>query len=323
MRRRIVLTGAAAGALAVRTTHAQRRDRPLRLGYLTGGAFNEVQVVFFRQGLAGLGWVEGRDFTLAVRSADFDYQRFPALTDELLRDGIDLLVVTGPAARMIPVTQRIVPIVFAFSGDPVAAGFVAGFARPGGNATGMSFLALELAGKRLDILREIHPLARRVAIVVNPDHPGEKEERRVTRESAERLGLQTVFFEVRNRDEIVAAVAGARSEGCDSFTCFPDTVTLAFSKLIADQVLGERLPSVFGWRNYCDVGGLVSYGANMKDGFARLAYFIERIAGGTRASDIPVELPTVIELVVNMKTAKSLGLTVPPSIIARADEVIE
>src|SRR5262249_2464700 len=129
---------------------------------------------------------------------NFDYQRLPALTDELLREGIDLLVTVGPATRMVQITQRVVPIVFAFSGDPVAAGFVSGFARPGGNATGMSFLALELAGKRLDILREIQPTARRVAVLVNPLHPGEQEERRFTNESAMRLGLQAVFFEMRN-----------------------------------------------------------------------------------------------------------------------------
>lgn len=295
----------------------------IRLGYLTGGRFNDVQLGFFRQGLAHIGWIEGRDFTLSARYANFDYQRLPALTDELLREGIDLLVTVGPATRMIQITQRVVPIVFAFSGDPVAAGFVSGLARPGGNATGMSFLALELAGKRLDILREIQPAVRRVAVLANPLHPGEQDERRVTKESATRLGLQTVFFEMHNDRELAAALAGIAAAGCDSFTCFPDQVTLANSEAIADWARRERLPSVFGWRNYCDAGGLASYGPSMKDGFARLAYFVERIASGANAADIPVELPTVIETVVNMKTAKALGLAVPPSILNRADDVIE
>jgi putative ABC transport system substrate-binding protein len=305
------------------TSYAQPRNRLIRLGYLTGGGFNDVQLGFFRQGLAHIGWTEGRDFTLSVRYANFDYERLPALTDELLGEGIDLLIAVGPATRMIQITQRIVPIVFAFSGDPVAAGFVGGFARPGGNATGMSFLALELAGKRLDILREIQPTARRVAVLVNPLHPGEQDERRVTNESATRLGLQTVFFEMRNDRELVTALGGIAAAGCDSFTCFPDQVTLANSRPIADHVRRDRLPSVFGWRNYCDAGGLVSYGPSMKDGFARLAYFVERIAGGANAADIPVELPTVVETVVNMRTAKALGLTIPASILVRADEVIE
>jgi putative ABC transport system substrate-binding protein len=187
----------------------------------------------------------------------------------------------------------------------------------------MSFLALEPAGKRLDILREIQLSARRIAVLVNPLHPGEQEERRVTNESAARLGLQTVFFEMRNDRELAAALAGIAPAGCNSFTCFPDQVTLANSEAIADHARRERLPSVFGSRNYCDAGGLASYGPNMKDGFARLAYFVERIASGVRAADIPVELPTVIETVVNMKTAKALGFTIPPSILARADEVIE
>jgi putative ABC transport system substrate-binding protein len=322
-RRSLVRLFGGATALLPLTSYGQRRNRLIRLGYLTGGSFNDVQLGFFRQGLAHIGWTEGRNFTLSVRYADFDYQRLPALTDELLREGIDLLVTVGPATRMVQITQRIVPIVFAFSGDPVAAGFVSGFARPGGNATGMSFLALELAGKRLDILREIQPTARRVAVLVNPLHPGEQEERRVTNEAATRLGLQTVFFNMRNDRELAAALAGIAAAGCDSFTCFPDQVTLANSEPIADHARRERLPSVFGWRNYCDAGGLVSYGPSMKDGFARLAYFVERIASGTNAADIPVELPTVIETVVNMKTAKAIGVSISPSILARANEVIE
>ena len=303
--------------------HAQRRSRPVRLGYLSGGGFKEVQLGFFLEGLTRIGWTEGRHFTLKARYADFDYTVFPALTDELLREGIDLLVAVGPATRMIQVTQRVVPVVFAFSGDPVAAGFVASIARPGGNASGVSFLALELAGKRLDILREIHPITRRVAVLVNPLHPGEQEERRVTNEAATRLGLQVVFLEMRNDRELSAALSGTSASGCDSLTCFPDQLTLSNSTAIAAHARREGLPSVFGWRNYCEAGGLVSYGPSMGEGFARLAYFVERIANGAQAADIPVELPTMIETVVNMKTAKALGLTVPTSVLALANELIE
>jgi putative ABC transport system substrate-binding protein len=222
---------------------------------------------------------------------------------------------------MIKVTQRVGPVVFAFSGDPVAAGFVSGFARPGGNATGLSFLALDLAVKRLDIVREVFPGARRIAVLTNPRHPGEPEERRVTREAAERTGLQVVFLEARNREELTAALAASR--GCDSITCFPDIVTVTYSAMIADHDRREKLPSVFGWRNYCETGGLRSYGPSMKEGFARIAYFVERIARGVPAGDMPVELPTVIETVLNIKTAREVGIAIPPSILARADEVIE
>src|SRR5258707_8816134 len=227
MRRRdfVSLLGGAA-AVQPFPVRAQRRSRPVRLGYLTGGSFKEVQLGYVREGLTRIGWSEGTDFTVKARFADFDYSLFPALTDELLRDGIDLLIAVGPATRMVQVTQRVVPVVFAFSGDPVAAGFVASFARPGGNATGMSFLALELAGKRLDVLREAHPRARRVAVLVNPLHPGEQEERRVTKESAARLGLETAFVEVRSEGELRDALERMGTMACDSFTCFPDQLTL-------------------------------------------------------------------------------------------------
>jgi putative tryptophan/tyrosine transport system substrate-binding protein len=324
MRRRDVFTLSASAAVALPlVAQAQRRSRPVRLGYLSGGVYNEVQLAFFRQGLERLGWVDGREYTLTTRYAETDFDRFPALTDELLGEGIELLVVAGPASRMIKVTQRLVPIVFAFSGDPVAAGFVSGFARPGGNATGLSFLALDLAGKRLEILRELQPTAHRVAVLTNPRHPGEPEERRVTLESAERIGLQPVFFEMRNKEEVAVALTGIRSARCNCLTAFPDVVTLTYAKSIAEHAQREKLPSTFGWRNYCEAGGLLSYGPNMKEGFARIAYFVERIASGIPAGDIPIELPTVIEMVVNMKTAKEIGLAVPPSILARADETIE
>jgi putative ABC transport system substrate-binding protein len=327
MRRRAFIAGAAsavmAGGVAARPARAQRRASPVRLGYLTGGGPSEVNFANLRLGLQRLGWIEDRDFTLRVRYAELDFARFPALVDELLREGIDILVTAGPAARVIPIAQHAVPVVFAFSGDPVVAGLVQSFARPGGNATGVSQLSLELAGKRLEVLREAAPSSRRTFTLQSPFHPGEREERRVTQVSADRLGLEIVVREVRDRAEVMAALAESDSAGCDSIACFPDPVTLANRDAIAEHALRRRLPSVFGRREFCDAGGLVSYGPNIAEVYARLAYFVMRIAGGSRAGDLPVELPTVIETVVNVKTARAIGVAMPPSLLLRADEVIE
>ncbi len=323
MKRRILLAGAAAGALAALPARAQRLARPVRLGYLSGGLPSEANLASVRLGLTRIGWAEGRDYTVATRHAGFDYARFPDLAAELLRDGIDVLIASGPASRVATLAQHAVPVVFAFSGDPVAAGIVAGFARPGGNATGVSFLSLELAGKRLDILREAAPASRRIAVAYNPNHPGVEDELRVTRDSGGRLGFETVFVALRDRGEVAAALARADEAGCDALTCFPDALTIAVSGPLADHARARRIPSVFGWKSYCEAGGLVSYGPSIVEGYARLAYFVERIAGGARAGDIPVELPTVIETVVNLKTAQAIGLTLPPSIMLRADAVIE
>lgn len=323
MKRRELIATAAAGALAAGPACAQRLARPVRLGYLAGGFSTETNLSSVRLGLTRIGWAEGRDFTIAARYAEFDYSRFPALTADLLREKIDILITAGPAARVAPLAQHVVPVVFAFSGDPVAAGFAAGFARPGGNATGISFLALELAGKRLDILREAAPSVRRVAVIHNPDHPGVEDELRVSRESGDRLGLETVFFAMRDRSEVAAALARTGAAGCDSLTCFPDAFTLSITGPLTQHARAGRMPSIFGWKSYCEAGGLLSYGPSIVAGYVRLAFFIERIAGGTRAGDLPIELPTVIETVVNQKTAQAIGLVLPPILLARADVVIE
>lgn len=313
-----------AAALAARPARAQRLARPVRLGYLTSGGPAEVNLAYVRIGLQRVGWVEGIDFTLKTRFAEFDFERLPALVDELLRERIDILVAAGGvASRVVPIAQHAVPIVFATSSDAVAAGFVQSLARPGGNATGISQLSFELVGKRLEFLRVVAPAARRTAVLLSPLHPGERDERRITQASARQLGLELVVHTVRNRAEVLAALEAAEAARCDSLTCFPDPVTLANRETIADHALRLRLPSVFGRREFCDVGGLVSYGANIGKVYERVAYFVERIAGGAKAADLPVELPTVIETVVNQKTAAAIGVTLPPVLLVRADEVIE
>ncbi|QQS14636.1 MAG: ABC transporter substrate-binding protein [Rhodospirillales bacterium] len=322
MRRRAVLAGG--GALATTgAARAQRPARPFRIGYLGAGGPGETAFALFGAGLGRIGWVEGRDYVLRTRFANSDTSRLPALLDPLLGEGIDVLVAIGAATRVVPVAERAVPVVFSFSGDPVVAGYVRSLARPGGNATGNSQLMWELVGKRLELLREIAPDARRTLVVQSPDHPGETEERSRTQGAGAQLGLELMVRPVRDRAALEAALAEGEAARCDSMLCFNDSVTLPNRHLIADQARRMRVPSVFPRRDFCEVGGLASFGPNYPALVARLAVFVERIAGGARAGDIPVEWPTVIETVANKRTADAIGRALPAIVLARADEVIE
>lgn len=326
MRRRSIITGLAGTAVLAgspRRAMAQALRRPVRVGYLNAGRADDTSLAQVRVGFGRIGWVEGRDFALRLRFADFDNARLPALLAELLREGIDVLITSGAATRMVPEAQRSVPVVFSFSGDPVAAGFARSLARPGSNATGNCQLMWDLVGKRLELLREMAPNARRTLVVQSPDHPGEEEERQRSTIEGARLGLETVIRPVRDRASLEAALADSAEARVDSLFCFTDAVTVANRHLIVDHARRARLPAVYPRRDFCEVGGLASYGPNIAELNARLAYFVERIAAGTRAGDIPVEWPTVIESVANRRAAAAIGITLPPLVIARADEVIE
>ena len=323
-RRPLLAAGAGALAgLAGRPARAQPLRRPVRIGYLNGGRPGEPSLGHFIVGLTRLGWAEGRDYVIKASYADFDPSRLAALVGGLLRDGIDVLVCTGATTRVTPLAERSVPVVFTLSGDPVAMGIVGSLARPGGNATGNTQLLFALAAKRLEFVRELLPSARRTAVIQSPDHPGEEEERRATRMAADQLGLELTIRQVRDRAELESALAGIEAAGCDSLICFTDPVTLAHRQQVIDHASRARLPAVYPRRDYCEDGGLLSYGPSMAELTARLAYFVERIAGGARAGDLPVEQPTAIELVLNRRTARALGLELPPTLLARADEVIE
>ena len=323
MRRRRLLAAGGAALAAPGIASAQAVRRPVRIGYLSASGAGEPSLASFRVGLGRIGWVEGRDFALRLRFADLDMARLPALLADLLREGIDVLVASGNATRGVPEAQRAVPVVYSMSGDPVAAGVARSLARPGGNATGNCQLMWELVGKRLELLRELAPAARRTLVVQSPDHPGEEEERRRSTLEGARLGLETVIRPVRDRASLEAALAGSADARVDSLLCFTDAVTVANRHLIADHARRARLPAVYPRRDFCDVGGLVSYGPNIAELNARLAYFVERIAAGTPAGEIPVEWPTVIETVANRRAAEAIGVALPPLVLARADEVIE
>jgi putative ABC transport system substrate-binding protein len=259
-----------------------------------------------------------------LRIAQRDASSVSAVVDELLRLPVALIVAHINAA---PLVQRAVagraPIVFAFSGDPVEAGLVASYARPGGNTTGMSFMALELVGKRLELIKDMAPTSRRVAILSNPQHPGEKAERQASMQAAEMLGLELFHAELDPAQGFEAALDKVRRQRCDGLVVFPDAGMLARATQIAEFGLKERLMCVSGWAEFAQAGCIASYGPNLREGYRRLAHYADRILKGALPSSLPVELPTRLEMVLNLKTARALRLSVPQAVLLRADEVIQ
>jgi putative ABC transport system substrate-binding protein len=256
--------------------------------------------------MRALGYAEDRDFVVEVRYAQRDYTRFPVLVEELLRARVDLILAAGPASRAAPLAGS-VPVVFGFSGDPVDAGIVASFARPGGNATGVSFLSLDLSVKRVDLLKEAKPAMTRVAVLSNPDHAGDASELKATRETADALGLVIEHFEVRTDASFDPAFAAIAQSECDGLLAFPDALTNFNRQKIGAFALRRRLPSIFGWKMYVEAGGFMSYGPIQHDAFVRLAVYVDKILKGAKPADLPVEQPTKLEMAINLKTANALG----------------
>jgi putative ABC transport system substrate-binding protein len=236
------------------------------------------------------------------------------LVEELLRARVDLILAAGPASRAAPLAGS-VPVVFGFSGDPVDAGIVASFARPGGNATGVSFLSLDLSVKRIDLLKEAKPAMTRVAVLSNPDHARDASELKATRETADALGLVIEHFEVRTDASFDPAFAAIAQSKCDGLLAFPDALTNFNRQKIVAFALRRRLPSIFGWKMYVEAGGFMSYGPIQHDA--------DKILKGAKPADLPVEQPTRLVLTVNLKTARALGIPIHDTILATADEVIE
>jgi putative ABC transport system substrate-binding protein len=325
MRRRKFLGSTIALAALPRLAAAQGAGKPARIGWIT--AQQEAAVAPFlaalRGGLADLGYVEGRNFSIEARYGDNVVSRVPAMAETLMRLPVDILVAQGPAVTVLAKLPRTVPLVFAFSGDPIAAGFAESLARPRGNMTGQTFMSVELNGKRLELLREIMPQLARVAIIANPLHPGETLERANSEEMARRLGLAIDYFTTRDDGELNTALAAMAADPPGAIVIFPDAFANQNRRRIIEFGMSRRAPVVSGWALYAESGALCTYGPRLSESYRRLAYFVDRILKGAKPEDLPIERPKVVELVINLKTAKALGLTVPPSILVRADEVIE
>jgi putative ABC transport system substrate-binding protein len=323
-RRRFLLTSLAGALAAPIAAGAQRPPQVRRIGYLQAdvsgfpGAFYEV----LRTGLRGLGYVEGRNVVIEHRLGGSP-ARLDELAAELVRLNVEVIVTPGAATAAANRTTDTVPVVFSYSGDPLEAGFVKSLGRPGGNMTGITWLAFELVGKRLELLKEAVPGVSRVAVLANPAHPGEQRELSETRQAARAVGVALQYHQVRATADFHAAFDAIVKDNANALLVFPEGVTMTHRQQMAEFAVKHHLPSVFGWREYVEAGGLMAYGPNRLETAKRLAVFVDKILKGSKPAELPVEQPSKFEFVINLKTAKALGLTIPPSLLARADQVIE
>jgi putative ABC transport system substrate-binding protein len=322
-RRREFITFLGAGAAWPFSTLAQQRSARIhRIFWASTEAQPDPFVDGFREGLRELGYVEGNNLVLQLRYAPGNPDALRSALSELTRDKVDLAVSSGPAIRAMKAATNI-PVLFAISGDPIELGLVKSLARPGGNFTGSTFLSLDLAGKRVELLKEIFPQLRRLVVVSNTDHPGEPSEWQATHQAAKALDIEALYVPFAGARELDSSLATAGSTRADAMLVFPEGVTMVHRARIAQFAVAQRLPSMFGWSEYCEAGGLLSYGANQRATYFRLATYADRILRGEDPANLPVEQPTKFELAVNRKTANALRIEIPASILLRAERVIE
>ena len=326
MRRRefITLLGGAAAAWPI-AAHAQQPGKLPTIGYLGAGApsADTPWKAAFVQRLRELGWIEGRTIAIEARWAEGRSDRYAEIAAEMVRLKV-AVIVTYATAPVIAVKQAtsVIPIVFAVAGDPVGSGLVASLARPGGNVTGLSVQTTDIAAKRLELLRAVVPTFRRLAIMGNADNPLTVREMREVQATARSLGLECATLEVRRAEDIAPAIEAVKG-GADALYVASDPLINANRLRINILAVGARLPTIHIQRENVETGGLMSYGPNFPDVFRRTAEYVDKILRGAKPADIPVEQPTKFDLVINLITAQALGLTVPPTLLARADEVIE
>jgi len=327
MKRRefITLLGGAA-VLRPLAARAQQPAKTWRIGVLetVSPDLNAKNIEALKRGLRDLGYVENQNYVLEYRSADGDSERFPAFADELVRLRVDLIVTRGtPAARAAKSATESIPIVMAAIGEPLGMGVVASLARPGGNVTGLSAFVTELAGKRVELLKELRPGTSIAAFFSNMANPVVPPQWEVTQTAAQALGIEVSLLDVRSTDDIPAAFETAVARRVEALLFGIEAVVQANRQLIADLAAKHRLLSIYPSREFVEAGGLVAYGVSYPDLYFRSASLIDKIFRGAKPGDLPVEQPTKLEFIINLKAAKAIGLTVPPLLIARADDVIE
>jgi putative ABC transport system substrate-binding protein len=276
----------------------------------------------FLQRMSELGWIEGRTVAIEYRWAEGRTERYTEITTEFVRLKVDVIVTVGTAVAAAKQATSTIPIVFAIAVDPVGSGMVASLAHPGGNTTGLSVQSTELAGKRIELLREVLPNLRSLAIIADVSYSGSVLEAAEAQAAARKVGLDVDVLEIRHARDIVPAFEALKSGAQALYVC-PDALVNANHARINTLALGARLPTIHPFREYLGAGGFISYGVNNADMFRRASDFVDKILKGTKPADIPVEQPTKFELVINLTTAKALGLNIPESFLLRADEVIE
>jgi ABC-type uncharacterized transport system substrate-binding protein len=325
MRRRSLLLSSLAFASLPRIAVAQS-PRVVRIGWLIGGSA-EGSALFFdalRAGLADHGYIEGRNLVIEKRyGEDGPEPVVAALARELAHLPVDVLVTQGYATRTVIKEVAAVPIVYVFSADSILAGIAQSLAQPGGNATGISLLSVELNGKRIELLREMLPQLERVTVLANPAHSGANFELEACDNAGRQLGIAVRQALVRNAAELEESFAEIAAGKPGAITVLPDGLVIQKRQRIVEFAAKERIPVISGWKIFAETGALCTYGPRLTESYRRAAFYIDRILKGMQPAELPIERPRVFELVVNLKTANALGVTVPPSVLARADEVIE
>ena len=325
MRRRHFITlisgAAAAWPFAAR---AQKGGRKYVIGRFSAGSAAEPTNDDFTEALRELGWVEGENVVFERRYAENRLERLPELAADLVRLNVDVIAAGGTLAPLAAKrATSTIPIVMTVAGDPVGSGLVDSLARPGGNVTGMSLMAPELGGKRLELLKELLPQLARVAVLWNSANPYSARVFKQVQAASGTLGIEVQSLELRSPDDFDGAFETVRRQHPDALMTIEDPLTFNHRNRIAEFAVGQQLPSLSGLSEFAAAGGLMSYGANQGDLYRRAAGYVDKILKGSKPADLPVQQPTKFELVINLKTAKILGITVPPPLLARANEVIE
>ena len=325
LKRRALAAWLACAALPVRPQGARSGSELQRIAWVSGSRADARSpfLAALRQGLGEAGRVEGRDFGLDAWWGDDSMERFDTVVAEVLRSRPDLIVTQGPIVIALHRSQTLLPIVFAYSGDPVEAGFVESLRRPGRNLTGISMMSLELVGKRMQTLAQVIPGLRRLALITNPGHAGERRELAASQAAASTLGLDVEYLPFRGDNGLDDALQGALRARCGGVVVFPDQGMMRRSERFAAFALQHRMPATSGWAEFARRGNLMSYGPNLQQVFRRLGWYVDRVLKGTKPSELPVELPTTIEHVVNLRTAQAMNLAIPRSVLLGADELIE
>jgi putative ABC transport system substrate-binding protein len=316
----------AVGLLVAQLAEAQQPRKIPHIGFQSSVSANAVQsrLEAFRLGLRELGWVEGQSITIDYRLAEGRNDRLPGLAEELVRLKVDVIVTHGVVATLAARrATSVIPIVFASADDAVAAGLVASLARPGGNVTGLTVISPELSGKRLELLREVIPRMKRLAVLRNPTNPVSVPELKETQVAAQSLGLLIQSLEVTDPGGFAGAFSAMTREQAGALIVLSDAMFTGRHGQIVDHAAKSRLPAVYWTREFVDAGGLMSYGPNYADLYRRAATYVDKILKGAKPADLPVEQPTKFELFINLKTAKALRLTIPHSLLIRAERLIQ
>ena len=304
---------------------AQQSNKIPRIGFLSAlfPTTNPARIEAFRQGLRDVGYVEGKNIIIEYRYAERKFDRLPALATELVRLKVDVIVTSASQeTRAAKEATNTIPIVMTNVGDPVETGFVASLARPGDNITGLSTLSRELSGKRLELLKEIIPKLTRVAVLGNSTSPGNADTLKELEVAAQALKLQLQYLDVLSVNDIETAFRAAGKERADAVIVLSGSILTSQRRQIIDLAVKSRLPASYARPEFVESGGLMTYGVSLIDNFRRAASYVDKILKGAKPGDLPVEQPTKFELVINLKAAKQIGLTIPPNVLARADRVI-